>query len=57
MLKYSILFITIGYVTWSREMTYMSKMSNFEFLAPLSDNLNMLHLNANPEEMDVWLQS
>ena len=30
------------YVTWSREMSHMSKTLNFELLTPLSSNLKML---------------
>ena len=35
-------------MTWSREMSHMSKILSFEFLTPPSNNINMLHFNANP---------
>ena len=38
----------ITYVTWSREMSHVSKFFNFEFLTPLSDILKMLYFDANP---------
>ena len=30
---------------------------NFGFLAPLSQNFKMLHFDANPLQLDIWLQS
>ena len=35
-------------MTWSREMSHMSKIFNFVFLTPFSDHLKMLHFDANP---------
>ena len=37
-----------SYVTWSREMSHMWRIFNFEVSTPLSGHLNMLHLAANP---------
>ena len=36
------------YVTWSREMSRMSKIFYFEFSTSLSINLKMLHFDTNP---------
>ena len=30
---------------------------NFYFLTPLSQIFKMLHLDANPLQLDIWLQS
>ena len=30
---------------------------NFYFLTPLSHHLKMLHFDANPLQLDIWLQS
>ena len=50
-----------SYATWSREMSqqsHMSKIFNFEFLTPPSDNFKMLHFDANPiKKWIIWLQS
>ena len=35
------------YVTWSREMSHLSKIFNYQFLTPPSDNLKMLHLKTS----------
>ena len=37
-----------AYVTRSREMSRMSKIFNFEFLTPLSDNIKIQHFDAHP---------
>ena len=47
------------YMTWSREMSRMSKILNFQFLtSPSADNLKMHRLVANPyNNWYIWLQS
>ena len=37
-------------MTWSREISRMSKILNFEIFTPLYGNLKMLHFDANP----IW---
>ena len=40
--------VNFKYVTWSREMSNLSKNFNFNFLTPLSQFLKMLQFDANP---------
>ena len=58
-LPLSLLWTLTQYVTWSREMSHLSKMFNSHFLTPLSQshNFEMLHFYANPLQLDIWLQS